>query len=409
MRFTTALGVALVVSMLVACGQEHPPVAAVVPVVPSIYVSDAAGVSAWNVATGQQRWQQPLSTVASAPRLLRDGDTLYRVATELTALRVSDGQVLWHLDLAGATVVSPLVLVARVLYLDTGQVTYTVTAQTGQVRWRYQHTLAPPALVVLGKRVYVLGGGVMALDAATGALVWQVQPGNAYAVQAPLTLYSAAGLLYVATQEDALLALDPATGQQRWGYQSPEGLSTPTFGNGMVYVATLVVPVVTQAVGPVYTIVALNASTGAVAWQQPFPLGQVAVAAITPPVLAHNQLDVFAGATEGDVVALAPTTGQILWRVSATDQGQLLVPIATGDIVAVAVSGTVTEFTMQGGQHWQFAGIAGSVALVVADDVAVLVLTTDGTLLALAPDSGTIRWQAHLGATLAGGTPVLVR
>ena len=89
------------------------------------------------------------------------------------------GQVGWYQP-------SP-VIHAGVLYVTAGNSTYAVDAQTCRQRWRHDYVAAEPPIVVVNRGVAIYKGAVyrttptghlIALDAATGTLLWDVWVSN---------------------------------------------------------------------------------------------------------------------------------------------------------------------------------------------------------------------------------------
>src|ERR1700722_19329020 len=106
------------------------------------------------------------------------------------------------------------------------------------LRWKFQtgDGLQASPLVANG-RVYVANsrGVVRALDARTGAQLWQVATGATIAMTPAL----ADGMLFVGDhrQPGALMALDATNGTRRWQTVFPGGVrSEPAIANGIVYI-----------------------------------------------------------------------------------------------------------------------------------------------------------------------------
>ncbi len=75
--------------------------------------------------------------------------------------------------------------------------------------------------------------GIYALDANTGALVWQVRTGD-------VNYYSASvanGVVFVASGNNTMYAFDAGTGQAKWSQILKFG-SAPAVVNGAVYVGS---------------------------------------------------------------------------------------------------------------------------------------------------------------------------
>jgi alcohol dehydrogenase (cytochrome c) len=136
------------------------------------------------------------------------------------------------------------------------------------------------------------------------------------------------GTMFVSTGHDDVFALDAATGAQRWAYH-PEAQMPPlsklsiccgednrgvAYGDGMVFLARLD-----------DTLVALNARTGAVAWQTKVANWQDHFTMTMAPQFADGKVIVgLSGAefeTRGAVLAYDALTGRLLWRFNTTQPG----------------------------------------------------------------------------------------
>jgi outer membrane protein assembly factor BamB len=205
-----------------------------------------------------------------------------------------------------------------------------LNASTGKLEWYYQltpHDLYdwdlqdPPILTTIGGRQVVLaagkGGFVLALDAATGKLLWKRSVGihNGHDNDG----------LYAMKHEYSKLKLPETVYPGELG-----GVIAPMATNG----PTVFVPVVnhsvtidaqseTQENGPLAgEIVALDTATGRVKWDRKLP--SAAFGATT----AVNDL-VFTTDFEGDLYALEANTGKVVWEAK----------LPAGSNTGVAVSG----------------------------------------------------------------------
>lgn len=186
-------------------------------------------------------WQVPVRSAATGPiadpRLGADGGAAYAsVAADVTAYDLGTGAVRWHTtELAGRPHAVPS---DGSTVLFAADVVAALDAATGAVRWR----ATPPgfagaaAPVQDSARVYVgtaapNGGSppvVVAYDRATGEVRWTapVSRGWAFASGVRGLTLAPDGVLYVAASQCTIaqcatvvswvIALDPATGAERW-------------------------------------------------------------------------------------------------------------------------------------------------------------------------------------------------
>jgi eukaryotic-like serine/threonine-protein kinase len=95
-------------------------------------------------------------------------------------------------------------------------------------------------------------GRVMALDLQSGQVVWEVFLGN-ITDHAPVV---AGDLLYVGTRGGTLLALERATGTERWSFQGRYGIAgSPVVEEGVLYLGS-------------EALTALDAATGSLRWRR---------------------------------------------------------------------------------------------------------------------------------------------
>jgi len=325
------------------------------------------------------------------------------------------------------------------------------------------HIHAPPVLE--NGRLYVSvadygsggGGGVVALDARTGARLWEFRGGAAVHGSPAVDR----GVVVVASVDGMLRGLDAATGKPRW-----QLAIDPTRAAGMVslYASPLVIGGVAY-VGTMYHFVAVDVATGEVRWQSSpdaatfFDPSHAAAAASEETLIAplgrhsgvfaydlHDGTPTWSRAAPVDVgVTAAPVIGQgAVYTVNAatllsalrTDNGRriwqrtlfkdgfdyahwvwgtpalagdrLILPTRHGGLVAVSTDDGTPLWTVPVGEsvvhpvHYQATARSVSSPPVVTGDV-VWSGGDDGVLRAVLLQSGRLLWQVDLGAPLLGG------
>jgi len=300
---------------------------------------DATGV--WfgiDAVTGAERWRlQGVAGRYGAPTVADGVVYTHGVTTErasaVRAFAAADGRLRWSVPTAyqGAEVVAG----AGVVYTVTGDVAGTgLDAATGRVIWSARtevESFGHAALSTDLKTVYAMGDGgdsVVAYALATGARKWGVPvetvSGSAGFVVADDTVY--------VTAIEGVTALDAATGAVRWSAPTEHspGVDPCLVAHGMVVVATGDVGEadddgdVRKPFGDVH---ALDAATGARRWV--FDAGtHVAESLVAGPNA------VYAAHRDARLVALAPTTGNLLWQLDLPDEGFLIgTPVHAGDML----------------------------------------------------------------------------
>lgn len=103
------------------------------------------------------------------------------------------------------------------------------------LRWQYSAEVDISSPAVANGVVYVgsIDGNVYALNARTGALVWQYPTGG-YIQSSPAV---ANGVVYVGSEDGNLYALNASTGALLW-QDFAGGSSSPAVANGLLYFAS---------------------------------------------------------------------------------------------------------------------------------------------------------------------------
>lgn len=386
----------------------------------------SAGISSANVADLQALWQIEVGGPVSSTPVIANG-VVYTGSYDgnLYAVNLQTGESLWTYA-TGAAVPEPNLGISlgitgsaavdgSTVYVgDAAAVVHAIDAATGEAIWTTTVDDQPNASiwsspVVWNGTLYIgvasiakeqgFRGSVVALDAATGELLWQTymvpEGADGAGVFAVPAIDEARGVLYVGTQNAyspnpapfgkpiSVIALDAATGEQVWVFAAPfeDDSTAPTDDVGFSASPNLFsievegqqrdVVAIGQKSGEFWT---LDRETGEVVWQ----------ATVSPAG--------FLGGMEGtsafgnDIVVVPATDwpefeGAFLGLISAYDAG-------TG----------LRRWTVE-----QEAPAASPVA--ISDDI-VLHAGMDGLLHAYIITNGIELWSADLGASASGGVSV---
>lgn len=236
-------------------------------------------VYALNLRDGRTAWRQPAGGV-SAPLLL-DGDALYAVTDQGTALRLAarDGTVMWQRPLGGGVRAAPVLTQAGVAIATTADSLYLLDAASGRVR----ASRATPGTVLAtpvtdGRHLYVatVRGVVLAMTAEGLETAWEITlPDAVFA-----TVVLAADTLLVLAR-DGTLALVPvaAPESRRILSLARPAVAGPTATTAGVLVATVAGEVL-----------CVDPATGAVRWQ-----ARLAGPIESPPAVRDGRLVVLDG------------------------------------------------------------------------------------------------------------------
>lgn len=222
----------------------------------------------------------------SAP--LVDGNTVYQGngVDGLSAFQISNGKLLWHIDVEHGVESSP---------------------------------------VVVGDLLYFGGsdGQFYAVNKASGKIAW-IFPTRVENLSEPLVKD---GVVYFLAGNNVFYALDGQTGKQLWFYNrgdisslSVRGGTTPAIFNGTLYVGF----------SDGY-IVALNSKDGSMVWERKINSNPKFVDVDGSPVVDKDFI--WVSSFDGALLCLSRNDGQVLWRV---DDGGAVPVTIEGDVLYYA-------------------------------------------------------------------------
>ena len=291
----------------------------------------------------------------------------------------------------------------------------------GEVAWQFQALGEPlqSAPAVVNGRVYQTTGDrrVVALDAATGRVVWQT-PTTGPVDSSPAV---AGGLVFFGLRDGRVVALDADNGRQQWEIETGNPISTsPAVANGTVYV--------TSGDGSLY---AIDAQTGKKRWTweyggfllgSPVVIGDAVIA--TSSLGALHVLDAISGRHR-----LSYSLNASVQSSPAVHEGKLFIGTDNGKVLAWDWRPVEYPFErgwmrwrqymvrwkmlpgptpLQKGHLWgvQFRRNAFSAPAAVTADT-VYLASREGLVLALNTDSGEARWSKTIKGSVAA-SPLLV-
>ncbi|MCC7264996.1 MAG: PQQ-like beta-propeller repeat protein [Candidatus Latescibacteria bacterium] len=337
------------------------------------YLPDPDGRAAWSQTGGgpaalafcaaapapplQLRWQQKLSAAPLGGGLV-DGGLLLQVTAGPTLLAFdrASGRVLGRRGLsapqsAAGVLLGPLLVVGEA---GPKPALRAYDRRANRVRWSHAGLVRAPLCGRGDTVVAALNAGqVVALAAGTGKVLWQAS------LAGPLWTGLALGpdAVYTGDGEGRLVALDLATGAQRWALDLGGVLRALAVQDSVVYAATTLGEVLaceaatgqrlwTRALGALPTagmalvgerlvlgaadhqVYGLDRRTGERRWQ-------FATRGVVSGAPGAAGATVYVGSSEGFLYALEPDTGRLAWKYQL--DGPALMPVALApDLVAVA-------------------------------------------------------------------------
>ena len=189
------------------------------------------------------------------------------------------------------------------------------------------------------------------------------------------------GLVYVATKAGSLVALTMAEGQEVWRADVGDYIarSTPALGGETLFVSAG------------YQLLAIDAATGRERWSVPLRFA----GSCSPVVSGHL---VFVATQEGYVSAFATETGEEIWNYR-NDQLLFGSPaVADGVVVIADEAGIVTGIAADSGRKlWQESAGGEVFSTPAIRDALVVVATSQPALVAFDLRSGAERWRRDAG------------
>jgi outer membrane protein assembly factor BamB len=260
-----------------------------------LYVATATAIHALDPATGEERWQIPL-TQPLAVALIRSGDWLLAVTepSEVMAMRAVDGSPVWRQQLGARTRFAPVVGGARTFFsLDDGRV-LALSILTGAKDWeqRLIGMLSMPAFV--HDRVFVGSdtNDFYSLDYGNGSIKWKWRAGGDVIGADG----DADGHVFFASLDNLLRSVNVGNGNQRWRKEIPSRPALPPLVAGDIVVIAGVAP----------TITSFDVKKGAVVGNYTAP-GELAGPPLIDPVLRPYRVAMVVITRDGRVVGLSPT------------------------------------------------------------------------------------------------------
>jgi outer membrane protein assembly factor BamB len=267
------------------------------------------------------------------------------------------GRMLWSHEIGGQFW-APLLHHEGILFFGTDDsVFYAFDIESQQIQWTFETGgIIRSGAAIGGATVFFASddGFLYALEADSGNELWRFDLGSSKIARVlPATdppyeydyLHSSPviheGTVYIGSADGALYAIDPATGQERWCFET-EGMvrSSPVVDAGSVYFGS--------RDGHVY---AVDAYSGTLEWR--FDTGGIVQG--SPAVGAGK---VFVGSRSAAVFALDAQTGELEWR-HVNEDGSWVEssPIFRDGTVYIGSSDALTLYALDaqtGDTTWEF-------------------------------------------------------
>jgi outer membrane protein assembly factor BamB len=274
------------------------------------------GVQAFRASDGAKLWLGALDTYAPENLVVGEG-RVYGAELVVSAFDAATGQVLWRTRPDANASLGRATLHQGVLYFGTSSHrVYALNASNGAELWstdvgpEWEHNAVVRGVAVSGDTVYAAveqwraangyraSGWIVALDRASGDTLWRFQSGTGEERDVFGSSPTIVGRLVLVSDvsSNAVVAVDRFTGKEVWRFRGLPGYvgiqEAPLVRGNRVFAAS----------GDTH-VYAIDLQTGAQVWSRELPAANEAFA------LCGNQLFV----NYGGVAVLNPETGQVVW------------------------------------------------------------------------------------------------
>lgn len=341
-------------------------------------------------------------------------------------------RVIWSLPPQPGSPSAQPAMFGDTLIIGRGKAVVAVDAATGCERWsgRYGGNVtagfanagwgSPQPLIFFGDD----RGHVVAVDGRTGALRWNVELDGRSNTQISGAPANSDGIVYTSfrigdegeTKPGGIVALDAETGSLIWKSDGRGGnsetelafLSSPTIDTERGLLYALSGPSEPASRGAV---LALDIQTGQTRWRFDLESPNEARASLPPVLVRVEEGDILVVAHgSGTTYGIDPTTGDWIWE-RRFDSSARIGLAALGDTVIVptttpaqGVPGLFALDAFTGETRWQYRSRSGVIAPTTAFPAGIAALYQNGSLRVHDSDDGSVLLNAQVAATSVAPT-----
>jgi outer membrane protein assembly factor BamB len=300
--------------------------------------------------------------------------------------------VAWRLEKIGY-VYNPPAIADGIVYVGHTGGLRAVDAATGQVQWAndipYEEHSTP---IFVDDLVFTTsrqrsGSILQAFDRQSGAERWRYG-GDGIFVSDPV---AEDGVIYV-SQNETFLALDAATGKERW--RSQYTIVSPRAGAAGVILA------IDYTAQNYRFLDAFDIASRSVKWRSS-TLDDIST-------LTVSGNTVYVGSVAGDFHALDIKTGTERWSYSTGERIRSAATVANGLVFVDLLSGFVALDIKTGAERWRFSPGADRVFSSQAVSAQVVYVGSHDWLYALDIKTGQEYWRFETGGNMTGGPAIAV-
>ena len=312
----------------------------------ALYVTTMAGtLTRLDPATGTVAWTfRAGDAIFSAPCVAGEVAIVGSADHNVYAINASDGSVKWKTPTKGGVMAGAAIARGVACIASADKAIYGLDVATGEVKWTVQGgNLFQSVAATDGERFYVGGWDnyFRCIDATSGKELWKQFLGRPQTMLPQFSAYAPAitspavadGLAYVSTNDGILHALRTVDGVEAWQIDRKKmGYSSPLVHDGVVYCC----------LSDESLVFATDAKTGAIRWEK--PTGHV----VYDGSFAWADGRVVIPCVDGTLIAYDAGTGDVAWQ-QRLDHGHLLsTPVADGEhLYAASMLGIVNAIPLR--------------------------------------------------------------
>jgi outer membrane protein assembly factor BamB len=312
-----------------------------------LFTTDDEGmVTAREANTGKRLWRKDLSTSTTSGVAAGNGLVLVMDnKAELYALNAQKGNVLWQVTLPNQALAVPTIGTNIILVKTVDDQVIALDASTGKTRWVFASGTPQLILrfgsspVITGDKVLVgsASGKLFLLTLADGTILWEQPiaiPNGATEVQQMVDIdlnpVVVKGMVYVATYQGNIAALQLSTGVMSWHKEFSSFTGIALAGEQLF---------ATDANSHLWL---FRTSDGVVQWKQ----DKLEHRNVTAPALTDNYVAVADGL--GYLHVLSRSTGEFAAQAKVSDDAIIAAPITQGNTIYVLTrSGKLAAYSIK--------------------------------------------------------------
>jgi outer membrane protein assembly factor BamB len=381
--YTRYCGRALVTALFVVCSGTCPQLAAAAPKPPRLPPPA--------LLPGDVAWQLTLPAGPAAPGAM-DGAHVYLSldSDQIAAYDRETGKLVWMRDVESAW---PPLSDGATVYVAASDEVHALDAATGDTRWRVpimRKAMAPMTLAGGMLIVLMEPDDVLAFRRSDGAALWRSSLGGTVDTFAA----TAGTALYVTASKGRVIALSLIDGKPIWEQMLPATIGRPAAAPDRVFVGSTN-----------NFLYALDAGNGKLAWKWRSG-GDVIGAGATKD-------DVYFASLDNVLRAVKRGNGNQRWRKSTPTRPIAPPRVLGAEVLVIGLSPSLSTFDALTGNPVNTYAAPGELEgepLVDPDlrpfRVAVVVVTRDGRVVALRPQSTAFREAPAVPLTTLPGKPL---